>query len=316
MADDSSGATIEALGAETRTFPPPDDFADQALVADRSLHEEAEQDRVAFWERQARELLDWREPWTEGLQWNLPYAEWFVGGKLNMTENCLDRHVEAGRGDKVAYHWEGEPGDTRTFTYAELLSQVNRCANALAEMGVTKGDRVCFYMPMIPELPIAMLACARIGAPHSVVFGGFSASALADRINDAEAKVLITADAGYRRGEPSTLKPAARRRPRRHVDHRARHRRQPLRHEPGHDRRSRRLVARGDGGSERRVPRRGDGQRGPAVPAVHLGHDRQAQGHHAHDRRLPDPGRVHPTGTCSTSTPTPTCTGAPPTSAG
>ncbi|MDE0805328.1 MAG: acetate--CoA ligase [Acidimicrobiales bacterium] len=207
---DSAGSpTIEALGAETRTFAPPPDFAAQALTDDRSLFDEAAADPVAFWERQARELVTWRKDWHTALEWELPYAKWFDGGTLNVSENCLDRHVQAGRGDKVAYHWEGEPGDTRTFTYAQLLDEVCRFANVLKDLGVGKGDRVCFYMPMIPELPIAMLACARIGAPHSVVFGGFSSNALADRINDAEAKVLITADAGYRRGEPATLKPAA-----------------------------------------------------------------------------------------------------------
>ncbi len=209
MSESQSGAAIEALGGETRTFPPPADFQAQALVSDRSLHEEADADREAFWARQARELLTWRTDFDTVLEWELPHAKWFVGGTLNVSENCLDRHVQAGSGDKVAYHWEGEPGDTRTFTYADLLDEVCRFANVLKGLGVAKGDRVCLYMPMIPELPIAMLACARIGAPHSVVFGGFSSNALADRINDAEAKVLITADAGYRRGEPSTLKPAA-----------------------------------------------------------------------------------------------------------
>jgi acetyl-CoA synthetase len=205
----TDGAAIEALGGETRTFPPPTDFQAQALVSDRALYEEAEADRLAFWARQARELLTWRQDFDTVLEWELPHAKWFVGGTLNVTENCLDRHVQAGNGDKVAYHWEGEPGDTRTFTYADLLDEVSRFANVLKGLGVAKGDRVCLYMPMIPELPIAVLACARIGAPHSVVFGGFSSNALADRINDAEAKVLITADAGYRRGVPSTLKPAA-----------------------------------------------------------------------------------------------------------
>ena len=205
MSESSSGAAIEALGGETRTFPPPADFQAQALTSDRSLFEEADADREAFWARQARELLTWRRDFDTTLEWDLPHAKWFVGGTLNIAENCLDRHVQAGAGDKVAYHWEGEPGDTRTYTYAQLLEEVCKFANVLKGLGVAKGDRVCLYMPMIPELPIAMLACARIGAPHSVVFGGFSSNALADRINDAEAKVLITADAGYRRGEPSTL---------------------------------------------------------------------------------------------------------------
>ena len=143
------------------------------------------------------------------LEWDLPYAKWFVDGKLNVAENCLDRHVKAGFGDKVAIHWEGEPGDTRTITYAELLAEVEQFSNALKDLGVAKGDRVNIYLPMIPEAAVAMLACARIGAPHSVVFGGFSSQSLIDRINDAEAKVLITADGGYRRGEVFPLKPAA-----------------------------------------------------------------------------------------------------------
>ncbi len=205
---EQSGAAIEVVGHEQRTFPPPAAFQAQALTADRTLYDEAAADREQFWARQASELVTWRQPWHTILDWDLPYAKWFVGGTLNIAENCLDRHVEAGRGSKVAYHWEGEPGDTRTITYAELLNDVCRFANVLKGLGVGKGDRVCLYMPMIPELPVAMLACARIGAPHSVVFGGFSSNALADRINDAEAKVLITADAGYRRGEPSSLKPA------------------------------------------------------------------------------------------------------------
>jgi acetyl-CoA synthetase len=148
----------------------------------------------------------WFEPFDAVLEWQLPFAKWFVGGKLNVAYNCLDRHVEAGRGDRVAYHFEGEPGDTRTITYAELLDEVCRCANALHSLGVERGDRVAIYMPMIPELPVAMLACARIGAVHSVVFGGFSADALRDRIEDAEARVLITADGGWRRGRPVRLK--------------------------------------------------------------------------------------------------------------
>jgi acetyl-CoA synthetase len=200
---------IADLLQEDRTFPPPASFAAAALVADRSLHEQAEQDREAFWAAQA-EHLDWAQPWDTVLDWSeAPRARWFVGGKLNVAHNCVDRHVDAGHGDQVAYHWEGEPGDTRTITYAELQDQVQRAANALKELGVRKGDRVAIYLPMIPELPVAMLACARIGAAHSVVFGGFSATALRDRINDAECKVLVTADGGHRRGSVAPLKPAA-----------------------------------------------------------------------------------------------------------
>ena len=153
--------------------------------------------------------MEWNREWDTICEWNLPYAKWFVGGQLNVSANCLDRHVAAGLGDRVAIHWEGEPGDARTITYAGLLDEVQRFANVLKGLGVRKGDRVNIYLPMIPEAAVAMLACARIGAPHSVVFGGFSAQALADRISDAEAKVLITADGGYRRGDVFPLKPAA-----------------------------------------------------------------------------------------------------------
>jgi acetyl-CoA synthetase len=201
--------TIDALLAEDRTYPPSEEFKAGALVVDTSLYDDAAKDDEGFWARQAAHLLDWYEEWHTILEWELPYAKWFVGGKLNVSYNCLDRHVAAGLGDRVALHWEGEPGDSRTITYAEMLDSVQRFANVLKGLGVQKGDRVNIYLPMIPEAAVAMLACARIGAPHSVVFGGFSAQALADRINDAEAKVLITADGGYRRGEVFPLKPAA-----------------------------------------------------------------------------------------------------------
>ncbi len=201
-----SDATIENYFVEERTFPPPADFAANALANDRSLYDEADADVEAFWARQARELVTWFEDFDTILEWDLPDAKWFLGGKLNVSYNCLDRHVEAGRGDKVAYHWEGEPGDTRTITYADLYDEVRRFANVLKGLGVAKGDRVAIYMPMIPELPVAMLACTRIGAAHSVVFGGFSPDSLIDRINDAECGVVITADGGYRRGTPSGLK--------------------------------------------------------------------------------------------------------------
>ncbi|MEX2561686.1 MAG: acetate--CoA ligase [Nitriliruptoraceae bacterium] len=199
---------IEGLLSEVRTFPPNDEVRARALLADDSMHERANEDHLAFWAEQAQ-ALDWSQPWDEILQWESPYAKWFVGGKLNVSHNCLDRHVDAGHGDQVAYHWEGEPGDTRTITYLQLLDDVQRAANALKELGVGKGDRVAIYLPMIPELPTIMLACARIGAVHSVVFGGFSANALRDRINDSSCKVLITADGGWRRGSVAPLKPAA-----------------------------------------------------------------------------------------------------------
>jgi acetyl-CoA synthetase len=197
---------IEAYYSEDRTFPAPGNFGADALVADDSLYEEAARDREGFWARQARELITWFDDFDTVCEWKLPFSRWFLGGTLNVSYNCLDRHVEAGRGDRVAYHWEGEPGDTRTITYADLLTEVCRFANVLKSLGVKRGDRVNIYLPMIPELPVAMLACARIGAPHSVVFGGFSADALSDRINDAEAKVLITADGGWRRGAMVALK--------------------------------------------------------------------------------------------------------------
>ncbi|MGN9889589.1 acetate--CoA ligase [Micromonospora sp. L31] len=191
---------------ETRQFPPPAALAAEANVT-ADAYAEAAEDRLAFWERQAGRLA-WAKQWDQVLDWsNPPFAKWFVGGRLNVAYNCLDRHVEAGRGDKVAIHWEGEPGDTRTLTYADLHKLTCQAANALTELGVTAGDRVAIYLPMIPEAAVAMLACARIGATHSVVFGGFSADALTNRIQDASAKVVITADGGYRRGKPSALKP-------------------------------------------------------------------------------------------------------------
>jgi len=199
--------SIEIFESEDRRFPPPPEFAAAALTSDRSLYDEAEADYEAFWARQARELVTWSTDFHTTLEWELPYSKWFIGGQLNMSENCLDRHVEAGKGDKVAYHWEGEPGDTRTFTYSELLDEVCRFANVLKRLGLEKGDRVAIYMPMIPELPIAMLACTRIGVAHSVIFGGFSPDSITDRCEDAEARLIITADAGYRRGDPSPLKP-------------------------------------------------------------------------------------------------------------
>jgi acetyl-CoA synthetase len=171
------------------------------------MYDEAEKDRLAFWEKQAHQL-QWDAPWTTVLDWKVPFAKWFVGGKINASVNALDRHVAHGRGDRVAFFFEGEPGDSRTITYAQLLTEVKKTANALTELGIKDGDRVAIYMPMIPEAAIAMLACARIGAPHSVVFGGFSADALLSRIQDADAKLVITADGGYRKGAPFALKPA------------------------------------------------------------------------------------------------------------
>jgi acetyl-CoA synthetase len=198
--------SIENLSTEERRFPPTSDFAAHAN-AKADLYELAEKDRLAFWEMQAKNLK-WDKPWTQTLQWDAPYAQWFVGGTLNASVNALDRHVEQGLGHRVAFYFEGEPGDSRTITYAQLLIEVKKAANALTELGITPGDRVAIYMPMIPEAAIAMLACARIGAPHSVVFGGFSADALLSRIQDADAKLVITADGGFRKGSAFALKPA------------------------------------------------------------------------------------------------------------
>src|SRR4051794_36816625 len=199
--------TIEDYFVEDRTFPPSAEFRAGALVADNSLYDEADLDVEAFWARQARELLTWFDDFETVLDWQLPFAKWFVEGTLNVSYNCLDRHVEAGRGDRVAFHWEGEPGDTRTITYADLLDEVSRFANVLKGLGVGRGDRVAIYMPMIPELPVALLACTRIGAVHSVIFGGFSPDSIVDRVNDGGCTLVVTADGGFRRGAPSLLKP-------------------------------------------------------------------------------------------------------------
>ena len=199
---------IESLSVEGRTFPPSAEFQRDASIVDAAIYDEANTDLEGFWARHAAEL-DWFQEWDTVLEWDLPYAKWFVGGKLNASYNCLDRHVTAGHGAQVAYHWEGEPGDTRTITYADMLDEVSRLANALKELGVRRGDRVNIYMGMVPELPMALLACSRIGAPHSVVFGGFSSDSLRDRINDAEAKVLITCDGAWRRGNVFPLKETA-----------------------------------------------------------------------------------------------------------
>lgn len=199
---------LENLLTEDRRFPPTPEFADQAN-AQRGLYAWANADRPSFWAEQARELLSWETPFEEVLDWsNAPFVRWFADGTLNAAYNAVDRHVEAGHGDRVALHFEGEGGDTRTVTYADLQREVSKAANAFTALGVGTGDRVAIYLPLIPEAVVTMLACARIGAPHSVVFGGFSAEALSTRINDAEAKLVVTADGGYRRGSASALKPA------------------------------------------------------------------------------------------------------------
>lgn len=196
---------IDVLLQENRTFPPPESFRANAWIGDSSVSESAERDPVAFWSKEA-EALDWIKPWTSTLEWKPPHAKWFLGGQLNASANCVDRHINGPRRNKAALIWEGEPGDRRTFTYWDLYREVNLAANMLKRLGVGRGDRVAIYLPMIPEAVIAMLACARIGAIHTVVFGGFSPESLRDRINDCKCKLLITADGGSRRGQMIPLK--------------------------------------------------------------------------------------------------------------
>ena len=200
-----SSATIDNLLREREQYPVPDVFREHALVRDDRLWEGAERDPEGFWAAEA-EKLHWIKHWDKVLEWNLPFAKWFVGGRLNVSENCLDRHLRSPRRNKVAIQWEGEPGERRSLTYHQLWREVNRFANVLKGLGVRRGDRVTIYMPMVPELPIAMLACSRIGAIHSVIFGGFSAQSIKDRVEDADSHVLVTADAGIRRGNLIPLK--------------------------------------------------------------------------------------------------------------
>ena len=297
---------------EERRYPPPPEFAAQAN-AKPEIYDEAFE---AFWEREGRERVTWFEPFTKLYEWERPYAKWFLGGKLNIAYNCVDRHVEAGRGDKVAYYWEGEPdGDRRAITYADLQREVVRCANALKALGVGKGTPVGIYMGMVPEAPVAMLACARLGAPHTVVFGGFSADSLSDRL---ERHGLRGADHAGRGVAPRHDGAAE-------ADGR--------RGDGGRAGVEQSLVLRRTGGDvpmtegrdhwwhelatdDSRLPARADGLRGPALPALHLGHDRQAEGDRAHDGRATSSASRRPTTTSSTSSPTPTSTGARPTSAG
>ncbi|HEY3961303.1 MAG TPA: AMP-binding protein, partial [Gaiellaceae bacterium] len=201
-----TGYAIDTMFLEERRYPPPAEFAAQA----NARPEIYDEDFDAFWEREGRERVTWFEPFSKLYEWELPYAKWYLGGKLNISYNCVDRHVEAGRGSKVAFHWEGEPeGDRRDITYADLQKEVVAFANALKELGVKKGTAVGIYMGMVPELPIAMLACTRLGAPHTVVFGGFSADSLSGRVNDMGCEVIITMDEAWRRGAPVPLKKIA-----------------------------------------------------------------------------------------------------------
>src|SRR5688572_16882460 len=196
MADKKPLAEISDLLQEDRSFPPSQAFRDQANVRDEEVYARAARDPEAFWANFAKEL-EWSRPWTRILEWNPPHAKWFVGGTLNASVNCVDRHTRGPRRNKAAIIWEGEPGDRRTLTYFDLYRQVSQFANVLKDLGVKKGDRVALYLPLIPELAIAMLACARVGAVHSVVFGGFSAESLRDRINDSQCTLLVTADGGW-----------------------------------------------------------------------------------------------------------------------
>jgi len=206
---EKTASAIESILNESRVFPPPPEFAKNAWIKSfeeyERIYADAAADPVAFWESQAKDL-DWFENWSKGLEWNEPFAKWFVGGKINASYNCLDRHLSTDRGGKIAFVWEGEPGEQRTLTYQELHSEVCRFTNALKKLGVNTGDRVALYMPLVPELAIAMLACARIGAPHTVIFAGFSADSIRDRVNDCGCKLIITADGGYRRGKEIKLK--------------------------------------------------------------------------------------------------------------
>ena len=303
-------ATIETLLAEERRFPPPPEFAAQANaqpdIYDLSFEE--------LWEREGRERVTWFEPFTSLYEWELPYAKWYLGGKLNATYNCVDRHVEAGNGGKVAYYWEGEPGDERReITFADLQRETTKLANALKALGVKKGTPVGIYMGMVPETPVAMLACARIGAPHTVVFGGFSADSLRDRMQDMGCEVLITQDEAWRRGQTVPLKQTADEAMARVAVGALVRRVEADRRRRADDRGARRLVARRRDRRER-VSVRADGLGGPALPPVHVGDDREAEGDHPHDRRV-SRGARPPTTTSSTSSPT-RSTGAPPTSAG
>src|SRR5215470_10767105 len=205
---DKNAAEFSDLLKEDRSFPPPTKFREHAHISDDRIYAEAERDPEEFWARFAHEL-DWSKPWDRVLEWNPPHAKWFVGGKINASVNCVDRHLASARRNKAALIWEGEPGDSRTLTYFDLHREVSQFANVLKSLGIKKGDRVALYLPLIPELAIAMLACARIGAVHSVVFGGFSAESLRDRINDQKARLLVTADGGYRRGHIVQLKQVA-----------------------------------------------------------------------------------------------------------
>ncbi len=304
MADEEEQAEVEVpeldvLMETEETFPPPDDFAADANISDPGVYEKAASDPEAWWASWA-EKLEWIEPWDAVLDWSdPPHAKWFDGGKLNVSVNCLDRHVAAGNGDRIAFHWEAEDADDlgeggrKEITYEWLLDQVQRFANVLKDLGVGKGDVIGIYMPMVPEAVAAMLGCARIGAIHNVVFGGFSPESVRERMEFSEAKVLVTADATLRRGDPLPMKEK--------VDEIA-EQLDSLEHIVVLDRcgtnppmTEGRDVFWQEAVSERRrdMRARADGRRGPALHPLHVGLDRQAQGHPPHHRRLPHPGERH-----------------------
>ena len=282
-------SAIEALLEESRRFPPSPEFSAQAN-ANADIYAEAERDYEQFWASWAR-TLEWSKPFTATLEWNEPFARWFADGELNVSVNCLDRHVRAGRGDKIAYYYEGEPGDRRTITYRELLAEVNRFANGLRELGIGRGDRVAIYMPMIPELPVAMLACARIGAPHSVIFGGFSPESIVDRVNDAACVALVTADFRMAPRKEDSAQTQLRHRDGADAIDRALHRCSTRRRRGFHARGARLLVGRDRRESVDGVRARGDECRGPALSALHERHDGETERDQAHDGRLLDARR-------------------------
>ncbi len=280
---------IDSILTETRSFPPPEEFSKNAHINSEEEYDKlcarAAADPEAFWSDIAREL-HWFKPWDKVLEWDAPWAKWFLGGKINLSYNCLDRHVETWRKNKAAIIWESEPGEVRTLTYQQLLTEVKKFANVLKSLGIKSGDRVAIYMGMCPELPIAMLACARIGAVHSVIFGGFSANALVDRITDQEAVAVITQDcfvSPRRRSEAESGRgrsdgPLPIGKARRGVQaHRLRRRMEG---------RPRPLVARVDGQGQRQLSGRRTRLRASALHPLHLGHHRKAKGHRAHHRRL------------------------------
>ena len=280
---------IHSFLKEARLFPPPPAFSDQAHVKSleeyREIYARSINDPEGFWAEQA-ETLTWQEKWHTVLDWKVPFAKWFVGGKLNLSENCLDRHASTWRKNKAAIIWEGEPGEVRVVTYGELLREVCKFANVLKSLGVEKGDRVGIYLPMIPEAAVAMLACARIGAVHSVVFGGFSAEAVSDRMNDAEAKLIVTADGACRRGNIVHLEGQRGRGVQ--VDTQRREGRGGSSHRRDHRNggRSRCLVPRGDGHGVGELPARAPGLRTSSLHSLYLRHHRKAEGGSALDRGL------------------------------